>query len=166
VSAHRQGDTVVVSIPARFTKAQEREWVDKMVHRLATKQSRRKPSDEALIARSHTLSAQYLGGKAVPSSVRWASNQERRWGSCTVEDRSIRISARLQGMPQYVVDYVLLHELAHLLHAGHGPQFWQHLQSYPHLNKARGFLEGVVYGRESGADGEDPVDDGFAGDAR
>jgi len=75
--------------------------------------------------------------------VRWVDNQNQRWGSCTVVDRTIRLSSRLQGMPTWVVDYVLLHELAHLLVPGHGPDFWQWVDRYPKTERARGFLEGV-----------------------
>jgi predicted metal-dependent hydrolase len=67
-----------------------------------------------------------------------------RWGSCTPSERTIRLSRRLSGMPEYVVDYVLLHELAHLLVPGHGRPFWAELAGYPHLERARGYLEGVA----------------------
>ncbi len=120
VTAFREGGTIVVSIPARFTRAEEREWVALMTQRLADKERRRRPSDAALLARATELSATYLGGLARPASVRWASNQNSRWGSCTPADGSIRISDRVKGTPSWVLDYVLLHELAHLLEAGHG----------------------------------------------
>ena len=76
--------------------------------------------------------------------MRWVTNQNTRWGSCTPSEGSIRLSHRLQGMPEYVVDYVLLHELAHLLVPGHGPRFWRLLEAYPRTERARGYLEGVV----------------------
>src|SRR5690625_159940 len=120
VSAFREGDRTIVAIPARFTRAQEREWVHRMLSRLAAQERRRRPSDSQLAERAAELSRKYLRGRAVPTSVAWAANQERRWGSCTPADGSIRISTRLRGMPRWVIDYVLLHELAHLLHAGHG----------------------------------------------
>jgi hypothetical protein len=47
-------------------------------------------------------------------------------------------------MPEYVIDYVLLHELAHLLVPDHGPRFWALLQTFPRTERARGYLEGVV----------------------
>ena len=87
----------------------------------------------------------------VPTSVRWSTNQGRRWGSCTPSDGTIRISDRVRGMPRWVLDYVLLHELAHLLHAGHGPEFWAELDAYPRTLRARGFLEGYAYAAERGA---------------
>jgi predicted metal-dependent hydrolase len=172
VSAWREGDRTIVAVPARLTRAQEKDWVERMLARLEAQEKRRRPSDGQLAARATDLSARYLGGRAVPVSVRWSSNQGRRWGSCTPSDRTIRISDRVRGMPRWVLDYVLLHELTHLLHAGHGPDFWAELDTYPHTARARGFLEGYAYGAERpGPDGpegaeaaldgvSDGVDDG------
>ena len=78
----------------------------------------------------------------MPTSVRWVTNQNGRWGSCTVEDGAIRLSHRLRAMPAYVVDYVLLHELVHLIVPGHGPAFWAELDTYPQTERARGYLDG------------------------
>lgn len=157
VTAYREGGRTIVAIPARFTRAQEREWVRRMLDRLATQEQRRRPSDDQLVRRAAELNQRYLGGRAVPSSVRWSGNQGRRWGSCTVADGSIRISDRLRGMPSWVTDYVLLHELAHLLHAGHGPEFWAELEAYPRTERARGFLEGYSFAERAPGDGEDPA---------
>ncbi|MCL2732533.1 MAG: M48 family metallopeptidase [Actinomycetia bacterium] len=144
VSAYRDGDRTVVLIPARMSAAEEQRWVSVMLEKLAAQESRRMPGDEELAGRAERLSEQYLQGRAVPDTVRWVTNQNSRWGSCTPSEGSIRLSHRLQGMPEYVIDYVLLHELAHLLVPGHGPRFWKLLESYPRTERARGFLEGVV----------------------
>ena len=149
VTAYREGDRTVVAIPARFTRAQEREWVQRMLRRLGDQERRRRPSDEQLATRATELSARYLGGRAVPASVAWSGNQGRRWGSCTPSDGSIRISDRVQGMPRWVLDYVLLHELTHLVHAGHGPDFWALVRAYPRTERARGFLDGVTFAQEA-----------------
>ena len=153
VSAYREGERTVVLVPARLSRAQEQELVDEMVARLAARDARLRPSDDELAARAQRLSAEYLDGRARPRSVRWASNQQRRWGSCTIEDATIRLSTRLRGMPAYVVDYVLLHELAHLLQPGHDARFWALLEPYPELDRAKGYLEGVsaVYDEGVGA---------------
>jgi predicted metal-dependent hydrolase len=145
VTAFRENGRLVVAIPDRFTRVQEREWVKRMVAKVESAERRRRPSDEQLAARAEVLSRRYLGGQARPTSVAWSARQGRRWGSCTVAEGSIRISTRVQGMPTWVIDYVLLHELAHLLCAGHGPAFWALLGGYPHLDRARGFLEGVAH---------------------
>jgi predicted metal-dependent hydrolase len=158
VSAYRDGERTIVAIPARFSRDQEKEWVAKMLARLEDKERRRRPSDDELMARAFELSAKYLEGKARPTSVRWSSNQGRRWGSCTLVDGSIRISTRVQGMPAWVLDYVLLHELAHLLHAGHGPGFWKLLEDYPRTERAKGFLEGVAFVQDESIGTPDDVD--------
>jgi predicted metal-dependent hydrolase len=143
VAAYREDDKVVVLMPARFTRAEEREWVATMLARLENSERRRRPSDAALAKRAAELSTRYLEGKARPLVVRWVDNQHSRWGSCTPSDRSIRLSTRLQGMPSWVVDYVLVHELAHLLDVGHTPQFWAMVDRYPRAERAKGYLEGV-----------------------
>jgi predicted metal-dependent hydrolase len=142
VSAYREGDRIIVMIPASLTRAEESEWVAKMVRRLERSAKRRTPSDEALLSRARGLNDRYLGGLATPGSVRWVENQQSRWGSCTPSDRTIRLSARLQGMPAWVIDYVLVHELAHLLEPGHGPGFWAWVERYPQAERARGYLQG------------------------
>ncbi|MDT0214461.1 M48 family metallopeptidase [Rothia sp. ARF10] len=157
VSARREGDRVVVLIPASMSRAEERLWVARMVERLEAGERRRRPSDLDLMARATELSERYLGGHARPRSIRWVTNQRSRWGSCTPSDGSIRLSDRLQGMPGYVVDYVILHELAHLLVAGHNRDFWTLLRSYPKLERARGFLDGVALAK--GIDVSDEDDD-------
>ncbi|WP_395508819.1 M48 family metallopeptidase [Streptomyces racemochromogenes] len=144
VSAYREGDRTVVLIPARMSEAEERRWVGVMLDKLAAQESKRTIGDTELTERAARLSEQYFSGRARPRSVRWVTNQNTRWGSCTPAEGSIRLSHRLQGMPDYVVDYVLLHELAHLLVPGHGPRFWELLEAYPKTERARGFLEGVV----------------------
>jgi hypothetical protein len=159
VSAWREGDRTIVAIPARFTGAQEREWVRRMLTRLADQERRRRPSDTELEARAADLSTRYLGGRARPTSVAWSSNQGRRWGSCTPVDGTIRISDRVRGMPRWVLDYVLLHELAHLLHNGHGPAFWAELDGYPRTDRARGFLEGYAYRSERAGDSPGEADE-------
>ena len=155
VSAYRSEDgTVVVLLPARMSRAEEQEWVQVMLARLQRSERRRRPSDADLMRRAAQLSERYLEGLARPATVRWVDNQEQRWGSCTPADGSIRLSARLKGMPGWVVDYVLLHELAHLLEAGHTATFWRLVERYPRAERARGFLEGVALASGQEAYGE------------
>ncbi|MBB5936824.1 hypothetical protein FHS42_003901 [Streptomyces zagrosensis] len=144
VSAYRDGDRTIVLLPARMSEAEEQRWVGVMLDKLAAQESKRMLGDAELSARAKVLSGQYLEGRAKPKTVRWVTNQNTRWGSCTPAEGSIRLSHRLQGMPEYVLDYVLLHELAHLLVPGHGPRFWRLLEAYPRTERAQGYLEGVV----------------------
>ena len=146
VSAYRDGQRIVVLIPARFTRAEEAQWVATMVARLDTgvsRGTRRTASDAALMRRAGELSAEYLDGRARPVSVRWVATMRTRWGSCTPTERTIRISEKLRGMPSWVQDYVLLHELAHLLVRGHDADFWALVGRYARSERARGYLDGV-----------------------
>ncbi|MBB6629114.1 M48 family metallopeptidase [Nocardioides sp. KIGAM211] len=142
VSAYRDGERVIVMIPASLSRKEEAEWVETMLARLARSEQRRTPSDDALLQRALGLNDRYLGGLATPGSVRWVENQQSRWGSCTPGDRTIRLSARLQGMPSWVIDYVLVHELAHLLESGHDAAFWKWVARYPQAERAKGYLLG------------------------
>jgi predicted metal-dependent hydrolase len=147
VSAYRDGERVVVLIPAQFSRAEEREWVDRMLERLESRERRaRRTTDGELTFRAQRLALRYLGdhpSAAHPTSVRWVQNQNGRWGSCTPADRTIRLSHRVQEMPDWVIDYVLLHELAHLVVPSHSPAFWALVSRYPKAERARGYLEGV-----------------------
>lgn len=117
--------------------------MDRMLSRLAAREERRSPDSATLHNRALDLAERYLDGLARPESVRWVDNQSNRWGSCTPEDGSIRLSRRLAGMPEWVVDYVLLHELVHLIVPHHGQGFWDLVRRYPKADRARGYLEGV-----------------------
>ena len=143
VSAYRDGERVVVLMPDRLSAAEEARWVETMLARLEKQRSRSRVSDEKLLARAHELACRHLPEVPEPASVRWVSNQNRRWGSCTPADKSIRLSTRLQSMPAWVVDYVLVHELAHLIEPTHNATFWDLVHRYPKAERAEGYLEGV-----------------------
>jgi hypothetical protein len=148
VSAYRDGSRIVVLMPARFTRAEEQKWVREMVGRITTREqvaSVRGPrrNDATLQARAVELVDLYLDSRAYPASVRWVDTMHTRWASCTLEDAAIRISSRLRSMPSWVLDYVLVHELAHLRVPGHGPKFWALVDRYPRTERARGSLDGI-----------------------
>ena len=124
-----------VLLPARMTKAEERHWVEVMRQRL---ERQLRPPEIDLAARADALAARYDLPR--PSSIRWVDNQQQRWGSCTPQDGTIRISSRLQGFPGWVVDAVVVHELAHLVEANHSPAFHALADRFPRQERATGFL--------------------------
>jgi predicted metal-dependent hydrolase len=135
IQAEQVGDGLRLSIPASLSKAEEAHWVDVMVKRFerrAAASSRDLDERAAALARKFEL--------PVPASIRWVGNQHRRWGSCTPSDGTIRISDRLAACPPFVLDYVILHELAHLVVPGHGKAFHAIMNRYPLTERARGFL--------------------------
>ncbi|WP_285551196.1 M48 metallopeptidase family protein [Actinoplanes regularis] len=160
VSAYRDGERVVVLIPDRFSRAEETEWVERMLARLAAREERLQHTDAELLLRARRLTMRYLADYAdlvVPQSVRWVTNQNGRWGSCTPDDATIRISHRIQEMPDWVIDYVLLHELAHLVVPSHNTRFWELVNRFPKAERARGYLEGVSAVFAGAASGEHAV---------
>ena len=144
VSAYRKDGKVIVMIPARFTRAEESEWVDTMLGKLARTEQRGRRTDEQLMRRARELSRDYLDGRAQPASVRWVDNMTTRWGSCTTGEGTIRLSDRLRTMPTWVIDYVLLHEVAHLLEPNHNARFWSWVDRFPRSERAKGYLEGIA----------------------
>jgi predicted metal-dependent hydrolase len=156
ISARQDGDTLVVSIPASASKAQEERWVAEMLAKMQRSQARRRPgrgaADGDLAARADALARDHLdpvgpGGRwPRPASVRWVPPMRTRWASCTPTEGTIRVSERLRDVPGWVLDHVLVHELAHLRESGHGPAFRALEARYPRSERAIGYLEGLSDG--------------------
>lgn len=150
ISAVWKENTMVVSVPAALTDDAERVLVLDMVKKLERKVARGvvPDADAALLARARAMDAELFGNRAAPAAVRWVGNQNRRWGSASLRSRRIRLSDRLKPLPQWVQDYVLAHELAHLVEPrdGHGPRFKAALARFPRVHDANIFLSGVSHG--------------------
>jgi predicted metal-dependent hydrolase len=161
VTAFRERDTIVVVIPQRMSKADEQTFVQDMVKKVLAREARAATprGDEALASRANDLAATYLAPvldeTPQPTAVSWVTNQQQRWGSCTPSTGVIRLSHRLQPMPVWVVDYVLVHELAHLVEPTHSDRFWQLVERYPAAEKAKGYLEGYLAGQGRQAEESD-----------
>jgi predicted metal-dependent hydrolase len=144
-NAYARDGVIVVQLPAGLPREREERIVDDLVRRVTgAARAEEVGGDEELLRRAERLADRYLDGVR-PASVRWSDRMERRHGSCTTIDRSIRISSRLASCPGYVLDYVLVHELAHLRVPGHPPAFWELVERYPEAARAKGFLEGLSH---------------------
>lgn len=137
ISARRRGAGIEIRLPAGMSAEEEAKWVERMTRRLRRKPA---PGDDDLMRRSAALSRRFFAGELIPASVRWSDQQSSRWGSCTVDTGAIRLSARMREFPVWVVDYVLVHEIAHLRYRSHGPRFWSLVSRYPLAERARGYL--------------------------
>ena len=162
VTAYREGGVTVVVVPERMHASLIRSTVVELVAKLQSTRPSRLRTDDHLQERAERLRAQYLPESPSPLRVTWSSRQQQRWGSCTPNDRAIRISTLLEDMPDYVIDAVLVHELAHLIHVGHTDEFWQCVRRYEQLDRAQAFLAGFSHARaftpndddaETGGDG-------------
>ena len=148
ISAEIVGDALIVSIPQRLSRAEEQQWVERMAARMSERKRRdRLNADGALVRRAAELGDRYLDGVRT-DDIEWVTNQRSRWGSCSPEDGSIRLSAELWEYPAWVRDYVIVHELAHLVVADHSDRFWDLVNRYPLTERARGFL--IAKGMEEG----------------
>jgi predicted metal-dependent hydrolase len=143
VSAQPRDGVFVVRAPARMSDAELQPIVDKLFARWQRRQQRQALDDAALEQRARELNRQYFDGKLRWQSIRWVDNQNAIFGSCTSSQGTIRISHRVGAMPAFVRDYLLVHELAHLLEANHGPRFWRLVNRYPRSERARGYLMAV-----------------------
>jgi hypothetical protein len=163
LQARREGGVIVVTVPASLTTAECERLVPGLVSRLRKREAggrRRGDLDlERVAARLADELAPDLALRARLSSVSWSSRQNRRWGSCTTTTGEIRLSTRLKAMPDWVVDYVLFHELLHLAEANHTPRFHELMRRYPKHDLAKGFLHGVAHTLASDdASGSRPVE--------
>lgn len=141
ITAERRQGRVVVRLPAGMTRAEERTWVHRMVTRLAERERlERLNRGRELAGRADRLNRRYFDGRLRWASLRYVANQRDRFGSCTPEDRTIRISSRVAAMPAWVRDYVLMHELAHILEPSHSARFRRLVDRYPLAERARGYL--------------------------
>ena len=143
------GGRIVVSLPAHL-KGKERETtIAWLVDRLVAKHPLRAAvGNDELAVRAQALSDRYRLGVR-PTSVRWVTNQSARWGSCSFHSGEIRLSHRLRPVPGWVLDAVLVHELAHLQHPDHSPAFHQLANRFPRHKEAGIFLAGYGLGMAS-----------------
>ncbi len=143
ISARMEGDVMVVRAPAHISAKELNEAIEKLKTRIQRRQQAKELSDADLEQRAQELNRRYFGGKLRWRSIRWVTNQNKRFGSCTPSQGTIRISHRLAAMPPWVLDYVIVHELAHLVESNHGPRFWALVNRYPRTERARGYLMAV-----------------------
>lgn len=151
VSAFRESGVVVISAPVRIRGDELLPLAEELLGRLINQAQGKYPTDEHLARRARELARRWLPPEhPEPVSVRWTAAQVRVWGTCVADDGAIRLSTRLRAMPDYVVDYVILHELVHLVHTGHGTEFDALLAAFPERDRARGFLDGVSWSSQQG----------------
>ncbi len=151
-SAYRQGGRIVISIPARMTKAEEAQVVPELISIIRNREAAKTPTEESLAERIDQLLSD-LAPEIIerPSSISWKPMRER-WGSCTTLDRTIRISDRLKLAPDYALDYVLFHEAIHLRWADHGQEFTEILARYEASEQASAYLDGYEAAERALAD--------------
>ena len=144
ISAREVEGVFVVQAPAHISEAELQPVIEKLRQRWQKRHQKKELDDQALQRRAQELNRQYFKSKLKWKSIQWVTNQNKsRFGSCSPAEGIIRLSHRLATMPLFVRDYVIVHELAHLAEANHGPKFWKLVNQYPKTERARGYLMAV-----------------------
>jgi len=139
VAARLRSGVLELLVPASMPLSERVHWAEVMSRRLQRRAERARPSDERLLERARKLNERHFDG-----ALRWTSigfaDMERLWGSCTFTNGAIRIARRAAALPGWVLDYLVVHELAHLVHSDHGPEFHELENRYPLTERAKGYL--------------------------
>ena len=130
-----------IYLPAGMNAKDEQKWIVRMIQRNEQWEQKKtlRKSDSWLLKRAQNLNKKYFEG-FLDFSIRFVTNQNSRFGSCTSSDKTIRISERVKSMPSLVQDYILIHELAHLISPDHSKEFWDLVDQYRYAERAKGYL--------------------------
>lgn len=140
VSARMENDVMVIRAPKHISDEELNAMIEDFKKRFERKEKRARLDDDDLDKRAQQLNQLYFDGQLTWNSMTWSTRQNSRYGSCTPANKTIRISHQLEKVPRFVLDYVIVHELAHLLEANHGQGFWDLVYRYPKTERARGYL--------------------------
>ena len=142
MAARLRSGVMELLVPDSMPSAERERWAERMRERLGRQIERSRPSDDKLAQRARSLNDRLFGGR-----LRWTSvafdDMSHLWGSCTFTTGAIRIARRAAPLPEWVLDYLLVHELAHLEHSDHGPAFHELENRYPLTERARGYLMAI-----------------------
>ena len=139
VQARERGGALEVLAPAHMSDRELEPIIRDLKERLNRRKIQSSLDNQALEDRANRLNRQYFGNHLRWESIRWVTNQNRRHGSCNTDRGTIRISHRIAEMPRFVQDYVIVHELAHLIEPNHSQRFWDLVYQYPRAERARGY---------------------------
>ena len=146
VAARMRAGVLELLVPAGMPLLERQHWAEVMTRRFERRDARSRPTDERLEERARTLNDRHFGGRLRWQSIAFAE-MARQWGSCTFTDAAIRIARRAASLPDWVLDHLLVHELAHLVHSDHGPEFHELENRYPLTERAKGYLLAIDAGQ-------------------
>jgi predicted metal-dependent hydrolase len=139
VAARLRAGVLELLVPDWMSHAERQRWAEVMTKRLQRRVEKSRPSAERLDVRATALNHRLFGGRLRWTSIGFA-DMSHLWGSCTFTSGAIRIATRAATLPEWVLDYLIVHELAHLEHSDHGPAFHELENRYPLTERARGYL--------------------------
>lgn len=140
IQARQTDDGIEILAPAHLSDKELEPHIENLLRRIERRRQADNLDDSVLQNRAALLNKRYFNGRLKWRSIRWVTNQDKRYGSCTPARGTIRISHRVAELPKFVQDYILVHELAHLETANHGKKFWALVNRFPKAERARGYL--------------------------
>jgi predicted metal-dependent hydrolase len=141
IQGRQDGNKLKIYLPSGLTKQEEAQWIEKIKAKVDKKRFKNELNDDQYLQnRFNEFNNKYFGGHLSINSIRYVTNQNTRRGSCTPAKGTIRISHKLAGMPKWVLDYVIMHEMSHLVYPDHSKRFWKKVNEYKYTERARGFL--------------------------
>lgn len=141
IQGYVRNGVITIQVSFGLEPAEEKTQVDKIVRRLERMVNRRQEKDEEYLRRLfEKFNREFFDRSLTVNSIIFVNNQNVINGSCTPADRTIRISDRILQMPPWVLNYVVLHEMAHLFHPDHSKAFWGIVNRYRYTERARSYL--------------------------
>src|SRR5260370_9945174 len=139
VAARLRSGVLELVVPATMPIAERQHWAEVMSKRLERRAERRRPTDQRLQDRPDRLNERHFDGRLAWTSIGFA-DMDHQWGSCSFTDGAIRVARRAADLPEWVLDYLVVHELAHLVHSDHGSELHALENRYPLTERAKGYL--------------------------
>ncbi len=139
VAARLRSGVLEIMVPDSMPVAERRRWAEVMRERIERRLRRSVPTDERLERRARALNSRLFGGRLRWRSIGFAE-MVHQWASCAYVSGEIRVATRARDLPEWVLDYLLVHELAHLEHSDHGAGFWEMVNRYALTERSRGYL--------------------------
>ncbi len=134
-----------IYLPEGLSEKKEEEWINKLKQQIKKKQRKHKlNTTNELQKRAERINERYFNG-CLDFTINFVTNQNTKYGSCTPASKRIRISDDIADYPQYVQDYLIMHELTHLIHPNHSNAFWEKVNDYPYVERAKGFLHATKF---------------------
>jgi len=151
ISARIQKNIMFVYAPKTISDAELNKVIDNFTRRFQRRKLKR-GLDEThdLKPAFKQLNSIYFNNSLNVESIEYTANQDRIFGSCNSKTGKIRISHRLAQMPLWVRDYVIIHEMAHLVESNHSKAFWDIVYRYKLAERAIGYLIAKGFDLEEG----------------
>lgn len=141
IQARLKDGVMEILAPVNVSEKRLNEAIENFKRRFEKREKEKTLNRESnLTQRAQRLNQEYFGGKLDFKYIKYSVNQSRGFGICYPRSRTIHINARLKEMPQWVEDYVIVHELAHLIYPNHSKDFWKLVRQYPKTERASGYL--------------------------